>query len=399
MYQPYEIDNFISEYLGNHTPGKEFVMLFGPYMVNHPEVYTSTIRELSWNYPQLQFMLNVQRMKNMWTNTISYGEYKRRAFEYSSEFYKMQGRDNHWSSAFAHHVDEKIRAIQSYQREHPATESAMLACAGICNVATTDILNEKNPTLDQVYRRNAWKNAKRFLAEGHNPLSITELLLECFPENILSSNRNIYLGTKNDLNLLGNIEEVAFIKRATVNFVADVGLYYFMAMCAFYDVPLELLNHFLKTHSPDLENIANESLITLAEDYSSYMIDTVEAMESEYLDEGQMQEQSEEQVANMLKKVPRLQEQTQSIDAIMSYIRTHREIKCDQFTNQMFLQESENVPLTQYSIQDGALIAIMEDGTYVCPYTDIINDWKHYLLCMNTKKEFFVISGLRYNQT
>lgn len=398
MYQPYEINNFISEYLGNHTPGKEFVMLFGPYMVNHPEVYTSTIRELSWKYPQLQYMLSVQRMTNMWTNTISYGEYKRRAFEYSSEFYKMQGRDNHWSTAFAHHVDEQIHCIREHQKNLPATESAMLSCAGICNVATTDILNEKTLVLGQVYRRNAWKSAKRFLAQGHNPLSIAELLLERHPKDILSSNRNIYLGTKNDLNLLGNIEGASFIKRAGVNFVTDVGLYYFMAMCAFYEVPSDFLNHFLKTHFPELEIIANESLITLAEEYSSYMTDTVEAMESEYLNEGQMQEQSEEQVANMLKKVPRLQEQTQPIDAIMSYIRTHREIKCDQFTNQMFLQESENIPLTQYTIQDEALIAIMEDGTYVCPYTDIVDGWKHYLLCMNTKREFFVISGLRYNQ-
>lgn len=401
MYQPYEINDFISDYCAKHDkPDIGFILMLGPYLACNAENNYGLIKSLTPLYPSLQYMVSVEKMREMWRNDITYREYREMALKLNKEFYQMNYRDTSWAEYFTFFINGQFRLIQEYRKNHPATESAITNFAGIGNTMQGEMIRtvDVSTSMRRVYYKNAYRYANDFLAKGYDFAMIAKEMLQRRVEDILTANRNFYLGTWHDPQLLGFIENAAFTVRPQENFITEVSLYYFMAGCVFYGANPDWVKNFIALRAPTEDRIANESLISMATAFESDMVDSIEALEAEYLDDAQMKEQSDKQVASMLKdlKAP-MHEQTHKIDLMMNYIRTHREIKCDQFTNQMFLQESGDIPLTRYTIQDEAMIAILDDGTLVCPYTDIVDEWKLRLLCMDNVNTIYIIDGLNYS--
>ena len=415
MRPEYTIDKYMRE--GDFIDVDEaFVYLYGPYMVMHRGNYEGMISDLCKRFPIMVLFDQASKLANTLETDQSYKDLKSKILEMNRKYLSTGAKE---ATIFTDACNICMENIRRYQKENMLLESAMTNFApiqpyGSIIYKTSDgagaAYTPVSPSLAIPENGTSlYENASEFCKSIDNHLDRGNL------DDVIKDVLKLYLlpillntGLTPIINPHGDKpwEIVSGLHRllmkAEAPAVYENYQFYYLACALKFAGYLpnkkyhELLRPYMKPERKSFESLMtaftlpNKANLSLHEEE----LFATEAWEN-------LTEEAQANIDAILDRVERdnpVQNSAYDLDRFMAYIHTHRHINCNEYANMLFLSETRGIKIDQFNtFADNVLICEVNGEFLVCPFTDLADDYRIKLLCMNKESEIFIKDHFRFD--
>lgn len=415
MRPEYTIDHYMRE--GDFIDVDEsFIYLYGPYMVMHRGNYEGMISDLCKRFPIMVLFDQASKLANTLETDNSYKDLKSKILEMNRKYLSTGAKE---ATIFTDACNICIENIRKHQRDNMLLESAMTNFApiqpyGSVIYKTTDGVGAEIPPASMHLSpsengSNLYENASEFCRSLDNHLDhgnindvINDLLKQYLLPILLNTGLTPVINTHGDKpwEFVEGLHRL-LMKTEAPRVYENYQFYYLVCALKFAGyLPdkryHQLLRPYMKPEKRSFESLMTAFTLPENTDLSLYEenLFSMEAWEV-------LSEEAQANIDKILAKVEEdnpIQTNAYDLDRFMAYIHTHRHINCNEYANMLFLSETRGIKIEQFNtFADNVLICEINGEYLVCPFTDLADDYRIKLLCMNKQSEIFIKDHFRFD--